>query len=172
MAAAAVCVLAPQSARAAVAICKSPADVPGQLLTAITTCFNCYKNGTLVQQVPCPPANPDPNDVWVNDKCYDFPDTPTAANCDRIASTEVSGCSKAVKDAAKCNDALNGANATAETADCLTLPDPGDQQACASSVAAELSALTESVKNAAAAGQQACLDLNSSVRAACLGESF
>jgi hypothetical protein len=170
--AAAVCLLAAQSAQAAAVICKSPADVPGQLLTSIDTCFNCYKNGTLVQQNPCPPTVTNPSDTWVHQRCYEFPENPTSAICDQIAESEAGACNRAVQDAVKCNDGLNGANATAETASCQTLPDPGDQKTCASDVAAELSALSESVKSAATAGLQACADLKSSVRAACLGATF
>jgi hypothetical protein len=169
---AAVCLLAAQSARAAVAICKSPADVPGQLFTSIDTCFNCTKNGTLVIQNPCPPAVVIPGDVWVNTKCYEFPEDPTEAICDQIGDSEVGACNRAVQDAVKCNDGLNGANAKVATANCQALPDPGDQKTCASDVAAELAALSTSVKNAAATGQQACGDLKASVRAACLGVAF
>jgi hypothetical protein len=169
---AAVCLLGVESARAAVAICKSPADVPGQLFTSIETCFNCTKNGTLVIQNPCPPAVVVPGDLWVNTKCYEFPADPTEAICDQIAESEVGACNRAVQDAVKCNDGLNGANAKAATASCQTLPDPGDQKTCASDVASELSALSTSVKSAATAGLQACGDLKASVRAACLGDTF
>ncbi len=172
LAGAAVCLLAAESARAAVAICKSPAAVPGALFTSIETCFNCYKNGTLVQVDPCPPAVVLPTDVWVKTQCYEFPENPTTAICDQIADSEASACNRAVEDAVKCNDGLNVANATVETANCQTLPDPGDQQTCASDVAAEFSALSTSVKSAATTGLQACQDLKSSVRAACLGTTF
>jgi hypothetical protein len=163
-----VCLLAAQSARAAAAvvICKSPADVPGQLFTSIETCFNCYKNGTLVQQNPCPPLVVNPGDVWVKTQCYEFPEDPTTAICDEISESEAAACNRAVQDAVKCNDGLNIANAAVETANCQTLPDPGT---CASDVTAEFSALQESVKSAATSGLQACQDLKSSVRAACLG---
>ena len=172
LAGAVVCLLAAQSARAAAVICKSPADVPGQLFTSIETCFNCYKNGTLVNQIPCPPIVVLPSDTWVKTQCYDFPESPTTAICDEISESEAAACNRAVQDAMQCNDGLNVANATVETANCQTLPDPGAQKTCASDVAAEFSALQSSVKSAASTGLQACQDLKSSVRAACLGSTF
>jgi hypothetical protein len=158
--AAAACLLAAPAARAAVAICQSPADVPTQLLTSINTCFNC--------KVATPPACP----ANQHQACYEFPDNPTEPICDQIADAEVKACLKAVDDAASCNDALNTANATAETATCQTLPDPGDQKTCADDVATELAALSQSVQSAVTTGQQACKDLRSSVRATCLGTTF
>jgi hypothetical protein len=171
LAGAVVCLLAAPSARAAAAvvICKSPADVPGQLFASIETCFNCTKNGLLVQQNPCPPVVVIPGDVWVKTQCYEFPESPTTALCDEISESEAAACNRAVEDAMKCNDGLNIANAAVETANCQTLPDPGAQSSCASDVTAEFSALQESVKSAATTGLQACRDLKSSVRAACLG---
>jgi len=102
----------------------------------------------------------------------DFSPTPGPELCDKIASAEVKGCIKAVQNAAKCNDVLNNANAKAASADCSTLADPSDQKSCSDGVQAELSSLTESIKNAAAAGTQACADLSSSVLALCLGDMF
>jgi hypothetical protein len=169
LAGAVVCLLAAPSAQAAAVICKSPADVPGQLFTSIETCFNCYQNGALVIQNPCPPTVVVPGDVWVKTQCYEFPESPTTAICDEISESEAAACNRAVQDAMQCNDGLNVANATVETANCQTLPDPGAQKTCASDVTAEFSALQASVKDAATTGLQACQDLKASVRAACLG---
>ena len=159
-AAAAACVLATQPTRASAQICEWPGDVPDLLLSALATCTNC-----LVTVPPaCPPAQ--------IQKCFEFPADPTPELCDKIAAAEVSGCSKAVKDTAACNNAVNSANATAKQAHCQSLPSPVDQDSCSELVQAELSALAESVKTGAATGQQGCLDLQSSVRALCLGDTL
>jgi len=102
----------------------------------------------------------------------DFAEGASQGLCDQIANAELKGCNKAVQNAAKCTDTLNGANAKAEDGVCSTLEDPSDQQACSNDVQAELDARTTDVKNAAASGLQSCLDLKSSVRALCLGDPF
>ena len=137
-----------RAARAAESpICPWPADVPEDLLGSIATCTNCLKN-KMVQtgQVPCPPLITNPNDVWVNARCYEFPEDPDTALCDSIASAEVKGCSKAVDDAARCNDAVNAADATAGNAICSTFVDPSEAAACSSNVQSELAAQKEAVE--------------------------
>lgn len=170
-AAALVFVFAAQPARAQSPLCPWPADVPGDLLVSIETCFNCFKNGIVIPgQTPCPPAVFPPTEIWTRSQCYEFPEDPTTQVCDAIASAEVKGCTKAVADAAKCNDAVNTANATAESAICSTFVDPSEGAACLNDVQSALAAQKTAVKNAAAAGRQACVDLTSSVSALCLGD--
>lgn len=171
--------LAAQAARAQSPICPWPADVPGDLVTSIDTCFNCLRNNVVVPDrdsdpgsLPCPPPTHPPTEVWVKVPCYDFPEAPTTQICDGIASAETRGCTRAVADAARCNDAVNTANATAQTAVCSTFADPSEGAACASDVQADLAAQTANVRNAAAAGRQACQDLTGSVRSLCLGVPF
>jgi hypothetical protein len=164
---------AAQPARAQSEICVWPADVPEDMLDSIETCFNCFRNGIVVPgQSPCPPAVIPPREIWTRAQCYDFPEAPTAEVCDGIASAEVRGCRRAVADSARCNDALSAANATAETAICSTFADPSEGEACADAVNSELASMRTAIRNAAAAGRQACLDLTSSVRALCLGDPF
>lgn len=171
LAAALACVFGAAPARAQTPLCPWPADVPGDLLGSIEDCFNCTKNGVVIPgQNPCPPLVHPPNENWVRTECFEFPEDPTPEVCDPIASAEVKGCSKAVSDAAKCNDAVSNANATAENAICSTFADPSEGAACSSGVQSALAAQKTAIQNAAAAGRQACLDLTDSVRSLCLGD--
>lgn len=162
---------AAQPARAQTEACPWPADVPGDLLASIEDCFNCLLNGIVVPgQNPCPPAVFPPGQVWVRQACYEFPEDPTTQVCDGIARAEVRGCTRAVADAARCNDAVSAANATAETAICSTFSDPAEGAACANDVKSALAARRTEIRNAASAGRQTCQDLTASVRTLCLGD--